>query len=306
MLPRWRRRALAFRLIDALPGGETLLDWYRAASGGLRGPGLELRQYLLREMPMLLRGAETTVEGKDLVEVGAGWHPLLPALFYGLGARSIVMTDISRHMRQDSVDLTLEYCLEHAAAIADAVGAEESTLRARWAPLRPGRRRWVDVWKSQGIAYAAPVDFRRSGLPSESVDIVYSNSCLNYVPTPILPGIARESTRILRPGGRALHDITVHDDFSGTDRSIPSWNFLRFGDEEWERIGNSRVHHQNRWRPRSYAALMTESGMRVVWEERIPESGVRLDLDRSLLHPHYRDLPAEEILCGHYLLAAAK
>jgi SAM-dependent methyltransferase len=261
---------------------------------------------MLREMPMLLGGSQTTVEGKDLIEVGAGWQPLLPALFHGLGARSIVMTDIRRHMRQHLVESTVDYCLERAGEIAALVGAEESTLRARWSALRPGRHRWMDVWGSRGITYRAPVDFQRSGLPSESVDIVYSNSCLNYVPTPILPGIALESARILRAGGRALHDISVYDDLSNADPSIPSWNFLRFGDEEWERIGNSRVHHQNRWRPRSYAALMIESGMRIVWDERLVGGGVTHDLERSLLDPRFRELPAEEVLCKHYLLAAAK
>jgi hypothetical protein len=135
---------------------------------------------------------------------------------------------------------------------------------------------------------------------------VYSNSCLNYVPTPILRGIVFESARILRPGGRALHDISVYDDLAGTEPSIPSWNFLRFGDEEWRRIGDSRVHHQNRCRPSAYAALVLESGMRVMWDECLAWSGGKVDLDRSLLHPSFRDLPAEEVLCGHYLLAAAK
>jgi SAM-dependent methyltransferase len=306
MLPRWRWRVLAYRMVDALPGGERLFDWYKVSFGALREFDLGQRNYLLREMPKLLRGSQTTIEGKDLVEVGAGWHPLLSALLHGLGARSIVMTDIKRYMRQHLVAWTVEYCLDHAGEIAAYVGAEESTLRARWLGLRPGKHRWEDVWKSHGIAYQAPLDFRQSGLPSESVDIVYSNSTLNYVPAPILPGIALESARILKPGGRALHDISVYDDFSSSDPSISSWNFLGFGDEDWERMGNSRLHHQNRWRPSWYAALMIESGMKIVWEECLPGSDAKPDLDRAFLYPRFRDLPAEEILCRHYLLAAVK
>jgi SAM-dependent methyltransferase len=304
MLPHWRRTVLAYRLIGALPFGERLFDWYKVSLGGLRRFDLARRAYLLREMPMLLGGAQTTVEGKDLVEIGAGWHPLLPVLFHGMGARSIVMTDIRRHMRQHLVEQTVEYCLEHADEIAVLVGVDEATLRARWSALRPGRHRWLDVWESRGIAYAAPLDFRHSALPAESADIVYSNSCLNYVPMSNLQAIAAESARILRPGGRVLHDISVYDDLTSAQPSIPSWNFLKFGDDEWERIGNSRVHYQNRCRPRAYAALVVESGMRIVWDKYLLGSRAEPDLDRSVLHPRFRDLPDEEILCWHYLLAA--
>src|ERR1035437_6413229 len=51
MLPRWRRRVLAYRLIDALPGGERLFDWYKVSFGGVRRFDLSQRGYLLREMP---------------------------------------------------------------------------------------------------------------------------------------------------------------------------------------------------------------------------------------------------------------
>lgn len=306
MLPRWRQRVLVYRLIDALPAGESLLDWYKSSFGGIRPSGLGEREYWLREMLMLLRGAQTSVEGKDLVEIGAGWYPVLPIIFHGMGARTVVMTDIRRHMRRRFVEASVEYCFEHAREIAAIVGVDESTLAARWSSLRPGRYGWVDAWGSHGITYMAPLDFRQSGLSSESTDIVYSHSCLNYVPSPVLPGIAAESARILRPGGVALHDISVYDDLSGADPSIPSWNFLKFGDGEWERIGNSSVHHQNRLRPRSYEALLVESRMRTIWEHRFLGVGATRDIDRSVLNPQFQDLPAEEILCRHYLLAAAK
>jgi len=306
MLPHWRRTVLAYRVIGALPGGEHLFDWYKVSFGGLRRFDLARRGYLLREMPMLLRGAQATIEGKDLIEIGAGWHPLLPVVFHGMGARSIVMTDISRHLRQELVEQTVEFCLEHADEIAALVDADAATLKVRWSALRPGRNRWLDVWESRGITYAAPMDFGHSGLPAESVDIVYSNSCLNYVPMSNLREIAAESTRILRPGGQALHDISVYDDLASGQPSIPGWNFLKFGDEEWERIGNSRIHYQNRCRPISYAALVVESGMRIVWDEHILGSLGEADLDRSVLDPRFKALPAEEILCWHYLLAAER
>ena len=100
MVPAWRKRVLAYRALGGVPGAERLLDWYRPRFGRLKRIDLEDRQKALAEMMRLIRGAGRTVEGKDLIEIGTGWHPLLAVLFHGLGADTIVMTDIVRHVRE--------------------------------------------------------------------------------------------------------------------------------------------------------------------------------------------------------------
>ena len=45
----------------------------------------------------------------------------------------------------------------------------------------------------------------------------------------------------------------------------------------------------------------------MLYEERVMfEAAEAKSLDRSSLHPDYRDLPDEEILCRHYLFAAER
>jgi SAM-dependent methyltransferase len=257
-------------------------------------------------MARLLRAAAVSVHGKDLVEVGAGWHPLLPVFLYGMCARSIVMTDLRSRMTGSLVESTIEYFLAHSSELADVAGCAEEDLHRRWAALLPRGRNWNDAWQDQGITYRAPLDFARSQLPSESADLVYSNSCLNYVPAPDLGGIITESLRILRPGGFIAHNIHVYDDLAGRDPSIRPWNFLRFSADEWQRLGNCTAHFQNRWRPQDYFDLATGSGMVVLHEERIPFATNSGAIDRSELHADFSSLPAEEIRCGHYLLVARK
>lgn len=306
MLPPWRRRVLAYRVIGGIPGGEQLLDWYRPRFGRLKKVGLEGLDKVLGEMTRLIRDARRTVEGKDLIEIGTGWHPLLPVLFHGLGARTVLMTDIVRHLRGEFIEQVLDYCLGRSRELAEIGGCDEDTLKARWSALQPGRRGWIDVWRDRGITYRAPLDFSHSGLPAESADLIFSNDCLNYIPVPALEAIAKESWRILRSGGFIAHDASVYDDLTIHDRQIPPWNFLRYSSDEWDRIGNSRFHYQNRCRPRFYANLATENGLRILYEERVPYDLREEDLDRSILHPDFRSLPFEEIACNHYLLAAEK
>jgi len=302
-----RKRLVAFRVLGALPRGEQLLDLYRLRFGSLRGYNLEGQRGGLLEMVRLLRGAGRTVEDRDLVEIGTGWHPLLPTVFYGLGARTILMTDVARHVRREFIEDVLDYCLEHAQEIAEIVGRDEVTLKARWSSLRPGRHDWRDVWKDRGISYRAPFDLTHHRLPADSVDIIFSNDCLGYIPKVTLAALVEESTRLLRPGGCVAHDVTVYDDRIIYDRSIPSWDFLSYSEKEWQRVGNPRLHFQNRCRPAEYAQIAAQHGLRMLYEERVMfDLDEAKSLDRSNLHPDYRDLPAEEILCRHYLFAAEK
>jgi SAM-dependent methyltransferase len=306
MLPLWRRRVLAYRVIGGIPGGDQIFDWYRERFGGLRRVNLDGRDSALREMTGLIRRAGKTVEGKDLIEIGTGWHPLLPVLFHGLGARTILMTDIVRHVRGEFIEQLLDHCTGHSRTLAEIGGCDEDSLKARFLALRPGRHAWIDVWRDRGITYRAPLDFGSSGLPAESADMIFSNDCLEYIPVPALEAIAKESWRILRPGGFTAHAVYVYDDLVIHDRQIPPWNFLRYSEVEWARIGNSRVHYQNRCRPGFYARLAAGAGLQVLHEERVLYETREEDLDRSILHPDFRALPIDEITCKHYLLAAEK
>jgi SAM-dependent methyltransferase len=272
----------------------------------LKRVDLEDRDNALAEMMRLVRGAGRTVDGKDLLEIGTGWHPLLPVLFHGLGAETVVMTDIVRHLRGDLIEQVLDYCIGHSRQLAEISGSDEATLKARWSALRPNRGDWVELWRDHGMTYRAPFDLSHGGLPAESVDLIFSNDCLEYIPMPALEAITKESWRLLRPEGIIAHDLFVYDDMGIHDRQIPPWNFLRYGSEEWDRIGNSRFHYQNRGRPGFYAKLAVENGLRIVYEERVLYDVREEDIQRSSLHPDFSALPFEEIACSHYLLAAEK
>jgi SAM-dependent methyltransferase len=217
------------------------------------------------------------------------------------------MTDIARHVRGQLVEDVLDYLLGHAPEIAEIAGRDEATLRARWSSLRPGGDDWLAVWRKGGISYRAPLDLTRNSLPEESADVIFSNDCLGYIPAPTLESLMNESARILRPGGFVAHDVTVYDDRTIQDGSIPPWGFLAYSEKDWGRIGNARLHFQNRLRPAQYARLATTHGLRMLYEERTMFDAQDAEsIARSRLHPDYRDLPVEEILCRHYLFAAEK
>ena len=305
-MEKWRKRALLYKVVSMLPWADYLMDMVRSRLGGLKNFNVGHREYAIAEMIHLLRQAGKRVGGRCLAEIGSGWHPVLPMVFYALGARRVIMTDVHSHMRRVYVEQTLQHLLRRAEDVSKHVNRPASKLRESWNRLRPNNSAWAETWRERGIDYRAPFDFRRTGWPDGSVDMIFSNSCLGYIPTGHLRMIFAESARVLRRGGWIAHNISVDDDYSGTDGSINPLNFLRYSADEWARIGNSRLHYQNRRRPGYYIQLAGESGLQVVCAERLRLT-IRQDmLDRAILDPEFRDLSEDELLCSHLLLVAEK
>jgi hypothetical protein len=298
-MEKWRRKVAFMRFFSMLPAGDRLLDAFRYHFGGLRKHNLDTRWYSIVEMLRMVRQSRIPIEGKDLAEVGTGWHPLLAPMFYGMGAKSIRMTDISPHAKTEFVDVTVGYLIKRSQEIAEISGVPAEILEKRWREILPNGRPWEPIFREHGISYHAPLDFSQTDWPGESLDFVFSNSCFCYIPEPILRGIFAESYRLLRRGGFTAHNIDPVDVLTGTV------NFLRFSQEEWERIGTSKLLYQNRLRPARYVEIAKEVGFQVTCEERLPFPKP-LKVERTELHEEFRDLPETELTCFHFLIAAKK
>jgi predicted small metal-binding protein len=299
---KWRRRVIAYKAIGYLPFAEKIMDVVRLLTSTSREqqghPGT------IRQMLQMLQRADKSVKGKRILEIGAGWQPVLPVLFYGMGAGSILMSDIVKHMRKSYVEETVRYCIDHAREIAGLTSISQDDLELRWRKMLPSSGNWVKQWHDLGITYKAPFDMTTSKLPTASFDMIYSYSCMNYIPLMQLRRIFSESAYLLARSGWIAHNIHVYDDLPSSE--LEKWNFLCFSEKEWDRIGNCRLHYQNRLRPSSYAALAQENSFRVAYSEMLP-LGVPIGaLDRAKLDEEFKCLPDEEILCGHFLLVAEK
>jgi predicted small metal-binding protein len=303
---KWRRKVIAYKTIGYLPFAEKIMDFARSVTITSRKPrGFPTS---IREMLQMLQKADKSVKGKRILEIGAGWQPVLPVLFFGMGTDSILMSDIVKHMRKSYVEATVRQFIDHAREIAGLTSISQDDLELRWRKILPRRGNWVKQWLDLGITYKAPFDMTTSKLPISSFDMIYSYSCMNYIPLVQLRRIFSESTRLLVRSGWIAHNIHVYDDLQSVDpeTEITRMNFLCFSEKEWDRIGNCKLHYQNRLRPSSYVALARENSFRVVYSEMCPLCVPAGTLDRAKLDEEFKCLPDEEILCRHFLLVAEK
>jgi hypothetical protein len=297
-MKKWERKIALMRVLGTLPYGDRLFDMFRVYSGKFSKHNLEVRWKNVTEMLRILRGGAISVEGKALAEIGSGWHPVFAPLMYGLGAASVQMTDISPHARDEFVKASVRFLLSHAADISKLSGVAQERLETRWrALLEEGP--WRQVFASHGLQYTAPLEFSEAPWGEKSLDLVFSNSCLGFIPKPVLKPIFAASYHFLRSGGSIAHNI------DGVDCLIGGLEFLKFSSEEWERVGCCKLHYQNRQRPMDYIQLAQAAGFEITYEERTPLPNPQI-LNRQALHADFKDLPEPELNCFHFLLAARK
>jgi SAM-dependent methyltransferase len=227
-------------------------------------------------------GPGTPAGGAVFYEFGAGWDLAIPLAYAALGVGRQVLVDIRPSARAELVNANLAAFERLWGELEQEAGRD---LRRLGEPVSSP----AELDERLGIAYLAPRDARDTGLPGESIDFVSSTDTCEHIPEHDLARIFRECRRLLRPGGAFSCRIDLQDHYAYFDRSLSTYNFLRYSDSAW-RVVNSPLHFQNRLRWPDYMRLVREAGFQVVGERpsRPGEDGLE-QLRRLPLAPRFRN-----------------
>jgi SAM-dependent methyltransferase len=219
-----------------------------------RGNTYQALEQGLRQV-RLLRDAGANLSG-TVLELGSGWLPVVPLLFYLAGAERLLLTDIQRLMDERTVEEAKRTLRESATKVADKLGLAEGEVRARLD--RPFPHDYFVPWNPRDLA-------------DGSVDVVISRTVLEHIPPDVLEGYMPEFARILRPGGMMCHVIDNSDHWEHHDKSISRLHFLRY--EEgllWRTLCVRR--YQNRLRHSDYMNLFERHGFVPLFVEAEPDA----------------------------------
>src|SRR5206468_11368645 len=106
--------------------------------------------------------------------------------------------------------------------------------------------------------------------------------------------VMRESARILRPGGLAIHSVNCGDHYAYFDRSITMVNYLTYSEGAWHRW-NNRMLYQNRLRPNDFVRMIERSGMKVVLQRSTPRPELLAALPALKIAAEFRGYAAEQL-----------
>ena len=259
---RWILKAATQGLVSRMPFGDAANTWMQ----------FHVTHSLPMKPPSFSRRLERAADHIDhfqthgggiparVVELGTGWHPVIPIALALCGVQQVYAVDIH--------DLTSDRLLRHTLEQFRSIGFDR--LKA----LQPcaDERRYDRLLSLDGAPLAVlnalgvtliTADARRLDLAANSIDGFTSNMTLEHIPGDVIAGIYREFHRIGTPGALMSHNIDMSDHYSHLDHTITSYNFLRFGDAAWSVI-NNRLLYQNRLRLSDHLALTQQADWRVV------------------------------------------
>ncbi len=304
----WRLKSAQFKLLSLLPAGdwlytnlqERITGSTRATRGRVEQKiqvGLDLWHWLQRQ-----NDTEKLIAGK-LLDLGAGWHPTLPLLWYAFGNNQQTLVDVSPNMDAAKVTDTLR---EFREIISDPQWPDRASLRRR--PELPHAHGPLagPLLAPLGIEYLAPYGNFLSDHPAQ-YDLVVCTQVLQHIPLPVLRTIFRDLHTCLKPGG--LFHATVHfvGQFSSPFLRRGRYEHLNYSPEAWERWINSSLMAFNRLKGPDYRETLEQAGFRLrEFRLTAPDADDLAELKRMHVHRSFQHLAETDLAARGVSFVAEK
>lgn len=291
----WFTKVAAFKLLALTPLGAHIHAFMRQRVTKSTVPTeeriaqkLEVGWTYVGALPETLRNAlkETTV-----VDIGSGWMPTIPLLFYCLGVDRIRLFDVRPYLTLNNVAATAALVARQLEKTADCAGCPIRRL-----PPTPRRGDDVSSYLARlGMLYERKLDVRglqRSG----PLRVAICTQVLLHLRYDEIRRLLQRVAIALGPDGVLLATVHLHDLYSDWDSSLPRFNKFRYPNWMWEWLLTSRMMYFNRLIASDYARVLKEAGFHITRWVVTPASEQDMEALRSLrLCRRFRNVPLDEL-----------
>lgn len=268
-LPKWRQKALVHQVISRFPFKERINYFFqRYVTKGilLNDEHFGLKLDHARDHARYFGEYGTGFSGKNALEVGTGWYPIIPVALFCCGLEKIYTLDIYAWMTKGTRLTTIQKFVEW----------HRSGKLSNWLPQAlPERLAMLEKIAAEGAGWTVEAidealkmqyligDARKVPFGNAYFDYICTNNTLGHIGPDDLRAIFREFRRLLKPKGVMSHFLDLSDNFSNMDESITIYNFLQYTPAEWAQL-DSPLLPQNRLRWPEYQAIFNETGLPIV------------------------------------------
>lgn len=264
---RYWLKLLTLWLLGILPGGEAV--YRRLQNGVLRSTALDddtlsIKTAVAKDYLHLISAQGPVTSYSPHLDIGAGWHPIIPLLLRAEGIPEHILADIAPLLRVSGIPAV-------AARLGQSVAAESTK----------------DILKELGFRYFAPA-CPPYPLADGSVGLVTCTTALSYPPPSVVRAIHSEAARVLRPGGLYLATVGLIDYFA-LSLGLPRFLFLRYSEGLWRRLAARMITPLNRLRAADHRALFDGLPFTCLeWRLEGPGAADLAELVRSRPHAEWR------------------
>jgi hypothetical protein len=266
VMANWKHKVLFQRVLSRIPFGEQMNVAVQAVKRSPLFPDqgfeAETRDRMISVGRLIQRlSSVLPLEGATVLEVGTGWAPIPTILLYLAGVRTIHTYDISRRAHWSAMRSIIRALRGRIDECADALGQPRNRVDQRLARIE-GATSMGQMLDLAQIIYVAPGNVLATGFPDGSIDLLFAYSVFEHIPLQVLDAMCREASRLLRQGtGRLCVQIDCGDNFAGFDKRLHALDYLKYSDEQWNRMVNDHnLHHFNRLREQEFLDILKGHG----------------------------------------------
>jgi SAM-dependent methyltransferase len=284
----WKVKAFIQNCISIFPENISYTMYYGVQRyfGALRKPFKPI-YHIKNGIKLLEKILQTglSINGKIFFEVGTGWVPIMPLVYWLGGAEEVITVDLNPYMKKSLFKESLDYIFRNQNEIRNLFG--DLLKLDRFAILINNYNKVDFVLKVANIKYFAPCDAGSVKLPDNYIDYHVSFGVYQHIPPNSLVEILKEGIRITKKEGLLINQLNYSDMFtvsSKTDKNITAINFLKYNDYEWDKYAGNKFMYTNRLRHDDFIGLFNDLGFTFVNVEPVCDNTIFETLENKSIN----------------------
>jgi hypothetical protein len=290
MIKKWILKAIVQKTISVLPFSFKINYFFQKHISKAMILSDVFLEDILRHFHLMtnerLKLNKESFKGKQILELGTGWHPIAPLCFFLYGADEIATVDLRNHIRKENIITLIKVLKEYKEALnlierallLDTTGNVEEILEK--------------LHIKQYIG-----DITQLNMEKDHFNFAFSINVLEHIYESILEGVMLEIFKLTKQEGYNYHSLGCYDHFNHFDDTISKFNYLRYSEKQWKRVSND-IQPQNRLRVNYFENLYKKLGFQI--ESNINSEPNHAELDRlDHIHEDFSSIP-RDILAVDY------
>ena len=188
-------------------------------------------------------------EGKNILELGTGWHGTDLVLLKSLGANKIVTCDVFRHLEIKLIKWAISGLSKNTSLISKTFGIDQRLIEERIGYMKDAKT--LEEFLNQEKNY---------------FDLFYSYSVLQRIEKRKIELIINKIKDSLKSSAYMLHVIHHGDHNARHDKNLNPLMYLKYG-RRYDFLQTKRFNFQNRLRNSEFRNLFNASNIEILVEE---------------------------------------
>lgn len=241
------------------------------------------------------------LSGFATLELGTGWHPIVPIGMYLNNASYIYSADIKLLVTDKSMRETIKKFIQYHNSskliqILPTYNIQKIKILQKIIDLNYDLDRTL---REVNMKIIIGNIYKSEHITLNQIDLIHSNNTLEHIQVDQLKKILIFFRKVISIDGIMSHFIDLSDHFSHMDKNVTPFNFLKFSDNVWHLIDNN-IQPQNRLRISEYRKLIEETKWKILDEQVI--RGAKKDLENIKISNKFKAEPVENLLVTHALI----